>query len=177
VYFEKSNIVFIFVSIMNSVLVLNSDYSPINVTSFKRGFNLLYKGKAEAVKSSDELIYCGLYVINKPIIIRLNNYVKYKFRKMRVNRHRIMRRDGHTCVYCGSKKNLTIDHILPKSKGGGNTWSNLVTCCSPCNLKKGDKLLHESGLKMITPPSEPNIFYDSSTEKLKRIYEEFLQSF
>ena len=88
-----------------------------------------------------------------------------------------MRRDGYTCVYCGSKKNLTIDHILPKSKGGGNTWSNLVTCCSPCNLKKGDKLLHESGLRIITPPSEPNIFYDSSTEKLKIIYEEFIQSF
>ena len=68
---------------MNAVLVLNADYSPINVTSFKRGFNLLYKGKAEAVKSSDELVFCGTYSINKPIIIRLNNYVKYKFRKTR----------------------------------------------------------------------------------------------
>jgi hypothetical protein len=162
---------------MNSVLVLNSDYTPINVTSFKRGFGLLYKGKAESVKTSDEVIFCGSYSIKRPLIIRLNFYVKYKFRKIRVNRHRIMRRDGYACVYCGSKKNLTIDHIIPKSKGGPNTWMNLVTCCSPCNLKKGDKLLHESGLVMKNPPSEPSIFYDSSSEKLKKIYEEFLQSF
>lgn len=172
---EKS--ICIFVSIMNSVLVLNADYTPINVTSFKRGFNLLYKGKAEVVKGTDEIIACGTGTIKRPVIIRLNNYIKYKARKIRVNRHRIMRRDGYSCVYCGSKKNLTIDHIIPKSKGGGNTWTNLVTCCSPCNLKKGDKLLHESGLVMIKTPSEPTIFYDSSGEKLKKMYDEYLQSF
>ena len=68
-----------FVSIMNSVLVLNADYFPINVTSFKRGFSLLYKGKAEVVKSTDELILCGLGTIKRPVIIRLNNYIKYKY--------------------------------------------------------------------------------------------------
>ena len=174
---EIMKFIITFVSIMNSVLVLNADYFPINVTSFKRGFSLLYKGKAEVVKSTDELIPCGLGTIKRPVIIRLNNYIKYKARKIRVNRHRIMRRDGHSCVYCGSKKNLTIDHIVPKSKGGENTWMNLVTCCSPCNFKKGDKLLHESGLTMIKGPSEPTIFYDTSGEKLKQLYDEYLQSF
>jgi 5-methylcytosine-specific restriction endonuclease McrA len=162
---------------MNSVLVLNSDYTPINITSFKRGFTLLYKGKAEVIKTSNDIIYSNSQIVYRPLIIRLLSYVKYKFRRLRVNRHRIMRRDNHSCVYCGSKKNLTIDHIVPKSKGGMNTWSNLVTCCSPCNLKKGDKLLHESGLKMISVPSEPNIFYDSTTNYLKKVYEEYLRDF
>ena len=166
-----------FVSIMNSVLVLNADYFPINVTSFKRGFSLLYKGKAEVVKSTDELIPCGLGTIKRPVIIRLNNYIKYKTRKIRVNRNRIMRRDGHSCVYCGSKKNLTIDHIIPKSKGGENTWMNLVTCCSPCNLKKGDKLLHETNMRMIKKPTEPNIFSDSAGQYLQKVWSEFQNSF
>ena len=160
-----------------AVLVLNADFNPINITSLNRGFALVYKGKAEILKSSEEPIQCGVKKYLRPLIIRLLNYVNFQKRRIRVNRHRIMRRDGYSCVYCGSKKDLTIDHVIPKSKGGDNTWKNLVTCCSPCNLKKGDKLLHESGLVMKNPPSEPSIFYDSSSEKLKKIYEEFLQSF
>ena len=103
------------------VLVLNSDFSPINVTTLHRGFTLVYKGKAEILKSSDEPIVCGIKQYIRPLIIRLLSYVSFKKRKIRVNRHRIMRRDGYSCVYCGSKKDLTIDHVIPKSKGGDNT--------------------------------------------------------
>lgn len=86
------------------VLVLNSDFSPINVTSLHRGFSLVYKGKAEILKSSDEPIVCGIKHYIRPLIIRLLNYVSFQRRRIRVNRHRIMRRDGYSCVYCGNKK-------------------------------------------------------------------------
>ena len=159
------------------VLVLNSDFSPINVTSLHRGFSLVYKGKAEILKSSDEPIVCGIKQYVRPLIIRLLNYVNFQRRRIRVNRHRIMRRDGYTCVYCGNKKELTIDHVIPKSKGGDNSWKNLVTCCSPCNLRKGDKSLVEVNMKMIKKPTEPNIFSDSVGQYLQKVWNEYQSSF
>jgi len=159
------------------VLVLNSDFSHINVTSLHRVFSLVYKGKAEILKSSDEPIVCGIKQYVRPLIIRLLSYVNFQRRRIRVNRHRIMRRDGYSCVYCGNKKELTIDHVIPKSKGGDNSWKNLVTCCSPCNLKKGDKLLHETNMKMIKKPTEPNIFSDSAGQFLQKVWNDFQNSF
>jgi hypothetical protein len=162
---------------MNGVLVLNSDYSPLNVTSFNRGFNLVYKGKAEVVKSSDEPVVCGIVKLVRPVIIRLLSYVSITRRRIRVNRNRIMRRDNNACVYCGSKKDLTIDHIVPKSKGGGNTWDNLVTCCITCNSKKGDKLLGETNMRLMKKPTEPTIFSDSVGQSLQKIWTEYQKSF
>lgn len=162
---------------MNSVLVLNSDYSPLNVTSLQRGFTLVYKGKAEVLKSSEEPIVCGVKKFTRPLIIRLLTYVSFKRRRVRVNRHRILKRDNHSCVYCGSKKQLTIDHLIPKSKGGGNTWDNLVTCCISCNSKKGDKMLHETNMKLMKKPTEPTIFSDSVGQSLQKLWIEFQNSF
>jgi 5-methylcytosine-specific restriction endonuclease McrA len=162
---------------MNGILVLNYDYSPLNVTTFNRGFNLVYKGRAEIVKSSEEPLVCGVKEFLRPIIIRLLSYVSFKRRKTRVNRNRIMRRDNYSCVYCGSKKNLTIDHLIPKSKGGGNSWDNLVTCCSPCNIKKGDKLLNETGMKLQKKPTEPTIFSDSIGKYLHDIWIDYQNVF
>jgi len=162
---------------MNGILVLNSDYSPLNVTSFVRGFNLVYKGKAEIIKSSEEPLICGFNNFMRPLIIRLLNYVSFKRRRIRVNRNRIMKRDNYSCVYCGSKKNLTIDHLIPKSKGGGNSWDNLVTCCSPCNIKKGDKLLNDTNMKLQKKPSEPTIFSDSIGRYLQDVWIEYQNNF
>jgi len=162
---------------IQGVLVLNADYNPINVTSLQRGFNLVYKGKAEIVKSSDIPIVSSFGEFVRPLIIRLLNYVLIKTKKIRVNRHRIMRRDNYSCAYCGSKKSLTIDHIIPKSKGGDNTWKNLVTCCLPCNFKKGDKSLEEIGMKLIKKPTEPNIFSDAVGQGLQKIWIEYQSSF
>ena len=162
---------------VQGVLVLNADYNPINVTSLQRGFNLVYKGKAEIVKSADNPIVSSIGKFIRPLIIRLLNYVSVKSRKIRVNRHRIMRRDGYTCVYCGSKKNLTIDHIIPKSKGGDNSWKNLVTCCSPCNRIKGDKTPEQAGMKMIRRPYEPTLFSDVINPSISDIWTGFQKSF
>lgn len=162
---------------MSGVLVLNSDYSPLNVTSLNRGFTLVYKGKAEVLKSADEPIVCGVKSFVRPLIIRLLNYVSFKRLRVRVNRQRIIKRDNHSCVYCGSKRDLTIDHLIPKSKGGKNTWDNLVTCCISCNSKKGDKMLYETNMKLMKKPTEPTIFSDSVGQSLQKLWIEFQNSF
>ena len=103
---------------MDTVLVLNSDYSPLNVTSLRRGFVLVDKGKAEILKKGDTDIITTVGNFVRPLVIRLLNYVRYQSKGVTVNRKRIFRRDGHTFGYCGSKRNLTLDHIVPKSRGG-----------------------------------------------------------
>ena len=162
---------------MDRVLVLNADYSPLNVTSLQRGFNLVFKGKAEVVKSSDTVIVTDKKEYERPLIIRLLNYVKYVYRRLRVNRHRIYKRDGYRCVYCGNTKQLTIDHVIPKSKGGKNTWENLVTCCIKCNLKKSDRTPEQAGMKLSIRPEEPNIFVESMNSSLEKVWKEYQCSF
>ena len=126
-----------------TVLVLNSSYEPINITNWKRAVVLLLKEKAQVLSNR---------------VIRLLNYVKLPLSRIvshKPSRSMIYKRDNNTCQYCGSRKNLTIDHIIPKSKGGGDNWFNLTLACSRCNTKKGNKLLEHSGLKLIRHPRAP----------------------
>ena len=143
---------------MESILVLNADYTPINITDLKRAFNLIYKGKAEIIKHNIiSPIVTELRNYKRPTIIRLLRYISIPFRKVKLNRNNIFRRDKFKCVYCeeSNKNKLTIDHIHPKSKGGENSWQNLVTCCQSCNIKKDNKTLTESGMKLNYKPYKP----------------------
>ena len=143
---------------MESILVLNADYTPINITDLKRAFNLIYKGKAEIIKHNNiSPIVTELRKYRRPTIIRFLRYITIPFRKVHLNRQNIFRRDKYKCVYCGekTKNKLTIDHVTPKSKGGNNTWQNLVTCCKSCNIKKDDKTLEEVGMTLNTVPYRP----------------------
>lgn len=158
---------------MDKVLVLNTDYTPINVTTVYKGFNLVSKGKAEVLKSGDTPILAGTTTFVRPLIIRLLNYVKYRVNKLKINRHRLFKRDGYQCTYCGNKKNLTIDHIIPKSRGGQNSWLNLITCCSSCNRIKGDKTPDEAKMVLNIKPFEPSIFSDSINPTVQKIWEDF----
>lgn len=130
------------------ILVLNATYEPINVTSWKRAFVLLLKEKAQIINHK---------------VIRLLEYIKIPFSKIRNNkptRSAIYERDGHKCQYCGSTRKLTIDHIVPKSKGGSDDWDNLVVACSSCNIKKGDRYLEQTGMKLIRRPLQPRTHLD-----------------
>lgn len=162
---------------MEKVLVLNADFTPINVTSVYKGFTLVSKGKAEVLKASDKPLLSGMGEFIRPLIIRLLNFVKYRVHKLKINRHRLYKRDGHQCTYCGSKRNLTIDHIIPKSKGGQNTWMNLITSCSTCNRLKGDKTPEEANMKMIILPYEPTIFSEIINSSVEDIWENFKKTF
>ena len=161
---------------MEKVLVLNADYSPLNVTTLIRGFNLVNKGKAEILKAGEQPILAGSSTFARPLIIRLLSYVKYRIKNLKVNRARIYKRDGHKCVYCGNHKNLTIDHVLPKSRGGTNRWTNLVTCCGSCNRKKGDKTPHEAGMPLTVKPYEPSLFSEVFHNSIETIWQEFQQT-
>lgn len=140
------------------VLVLNSDYTPLNVTNLKRGFKLVVKGKAEVVKNFGKDIKTGMGTIKRPSVIRLLRYIYTPFRKVELNRQNIYKRDGYKCVYCGGNTKLTLDHVLPKSRGGKNTWSNLVTCCAKCNVSKSDNTPEEANMEMSQKPFRPNFF-------------------
>jgi CRISPR/Cas system Type II protein with McrA/HNH and RuvC-like nuclease domain len=160
---------------MSTVLVLNYDYTPLNVTTIRRGFVLVDKGKAEVVKSDESPIMTSYKIYIRPVIIRLLKYIKYQTRGLRANRTRIYKRDSHECVYCGSKKDLTLDHVLPKSRGGGNEWTNLVTSCFKCNLKKGNRTPEEAKMTMSVKPFVPSLLNDNGA--LNKIWNDYQQSF
>jgi 5-methylcytosine-specific restriction endonuclease McrA len=96
---------------------------------------------------------------------------------VRLNRKRIYKRDNNQCVYCGSEKNLTIDHIIPRSRGGKNSWVNLVTCCSYCNLKKANKTPEEANMKMRYKAYEPTVFSSIISSDVECLWNDYKESF
>lgn len=160
------------------VLVLNMDYTPINITTLQRGFKLVFKGKAEILSSDDDKpILTEKKSYNRPKVIRLLKYIVMPFRKVNLNRQNLFKRDDFKCVYCRTDKDLTIDHVIPKVKGGDNKWTNLVTCCHDCNVKKGHKdlevFLKETGLTMNHEPFKPTYLY--FVEKIYKVDEDWKQ--
>lgn len=162
---------------MDKVLVLNADYTPLNVTSVRKGFVLVIKGKAEVIKQDVKSITTAVTEFIKPVIIRLLKYVRFRTRGVKLNRKRIYLRDRNQCVYCGSDKNLTIDHVIPRSRGGKNSWVNLVTCCQSCNLKKANKTPEEANMKMRVKPYEPTVFSAVISSDIEGIWEDYKTSF
>jgi CRISPR/Cas system Type II protein with McrA/HNH and RuvC-like nuclease domain len=160
---------------MQQVLVLNFDFTPLNVTSLQRGFILVIKGKAEIIEADANPIVTAYKEYVRPLIIRLLRYINYRGNSIRVNRQRVFKRDGHQCVYCGSQKELTIDHVQPRSRGGRNTWTNLVTCCSKCNHKKGNKTPEEANMKLRKKPYEPT--FVNEHESLTGVWDKVKETF
>jgi CRISPR/Cas system Type II protein with McrA/HNH and RuvC-like nuclease domain len=157
---------------METVLVLNFDYTPLNVTSIRRGFVLVDKGKAEILKEYDNPIITTVGRLVKPLIIRLLKFINYHNKKdLKISRQRIYQRDGFQCVYCGTHKNLTIDHVMPKSRGGANSWENMVTCCFTCNSKKGSKTPEEANMSMRVRPYKPSVFSELVAGRAANIWQ------
>ena len=140
------------------VLILNQDYTAFALCSIQKAFVLLYLEKAELVHKSETGI---LRTINKvfpaPSIIRLQRYVHVPYKGISLSRNNIMKRDHYQCLYCGSNKNLTLDHLIPKSRGGNSSWTNLATACMRCNTKKGDRTPEEAGLTLKQKPRRPTL--------------------
>lgn len=146
-----------------SVLVLNTSYEVINICNVKRAILLIFKGIAVVEEKSENYIHTISEKFIIPSVIRLKTYIKVPIKKVVVSRKNVLIRDKYTCQYCGddyAPEELTIDHIIPKSRGGSTKWDNVVACCKKCNNQKGHKTLRESGMKLIKKPSIPNyIFY------------------
>lgn len=141
------------------VLVLNQDFTALSICSVPKAFLLVYMNKAELIS---EDVRARLRSVSTtfpmPSIIRLNRYVNRPFRHGGVvlNRHNIFKRDNHRCQYCHSAKDLTIDHVHPKSRGGKTSWDNLVTACRVCNGRKGDFTPEEAGMQLRQRPFKPS---------------------
>lgn len=143
--------------IQRRVLVLNQDYSPITVCSVQKAFLLVFLKKAELVTSAAN---AALRSVSKvyplPSVVRLAHYVSIPYKGVMLTRQNVFKRDSFQCQYCGTEKNLTLDHVVPRSKGGKSTWANLVTACQRCNARKGDYSPEEAGLKLKVRPFRPS---------------------
>jgi 5-methylcytosine-specific restriction endonuclease McrA len=144
---------------MLKVLVLNATYEPLNVCSLRRALVLMLKGKAEMIELSGRTCHSERASFPVPHVIRLHDYVHVpRAASRRISRRAVFARDRFRCQYCGNQKHLTVDHVVPRSKGGPDSWDNLVTSCAPCNLRKGDRLLHAVDMKLASKPRAPEPF-------------------
>ena len=136
-------------------LILNSTFQPLSIASAKRSVALLLSKKINVLKASKLQIRSENEIITIPKVALLTYYVKAPYaRRVALNRSNIFIRDFNTCQYCGNSAE-SIDHIIPKSKGGENVWSNVVACCKKCNLIKADKDLTDTRLKLKRNPQRP----------------------
>ena len=163
---------------MERVLVLNASYEPLNVCSLRRAHVLVWKGKAEILESNDRPLRSACTQFRRPHVIRLMTYVRVpRGVTRRISRRVLFARDGWQCVYCGSAGNrLTLDHVVPRSRGGESSWENVVTSCAPCNLRKGDRLLKDSGLHLrrLPRPPAPVLFIHLATPTIPQVWQQYL---
>jgi 5-methylcytosine-specific restriction endonuclease McrA len=138
---------------LSKVLVLNASYEPLNICSWRRAVVLILKGKAESIEHNGKMLSD---TFSLPTVIRLRNYVKIPYKEISLSRRNVLHRDNYTCQYCGERRHdLTIDHILPRSKGGIDTWENVVAACLKCNVKKGDRTPNQANMHLLTTPRRP----------------------
>ena len=140
------------------MLVLNATYEPINVCTVRRAVVLLLKDKAEVLERADWELHSATHTIARPIVIRLVSYVRIPrdTHRRKITRRAVFARDDWTCQYCGARSNLTVDHVIPRSKGGLSSWENIVASCAPCNRRKGDALPRQAGMRLLKQPRTPS---------------------
>ena len=153
---------------MRKVLVLNSSYLPTGTISWRKGIKLLYQEKADMLEPSEYRINTVNSFFIIPNVIRLKSYNKTPFMNYRYCRKNVYKRDRYRCRYCNKslrkdEKDITIDHIIPRSRGGKDTWENTVTSCRACNLKKRDFTLEEAGMKLLPGVVKPTYFKNLAT--------------
>lgn len=160
------------------VLLLNQSYEPISICNVKKAVILIFLGKAQLVTDNKSL---ALRTVTRtfpwPSVVRLNSYVRLPFKDIILTRKNILRRDKHKCGYCGrSDLQLTIDHIIPKARGGEDSWENLVSACLKCNNKKGDRTPEQAGIKLRIKPYRPNyvMFLVNSVSRIDNEWKPFL---
>jgi 5-methylcytosine-specific restriction endonuclease McrA len=148
------------ISVVNrSVLMLNQNYEPLTVCSARRAVVLLFQGKAEMIETADGVkIHTVTRAYPLPSVVRLWEYRSVPYKQTMLTRKNILTRDGHRCQYCGSTRGpMTVDHVIPKTMGGGDTWENLVCACNKCNNKKSDSTPEQARMKLLRQPTRPTL--------------------
>lgn len=138
------------------VLVLNANFEPLNVCDTRRALGLLVTGKAEMIANGRGHIHTPRITVPRPSVIRLGHMIHRPRPRVKLTKREVFRRDNYTCQYCGRQTgHLTIDHVVPRHRGGQHRWDNLVAACSSCNRRKGGRILHEVRMTLQRPPMEP----------------------
>jgi len=141
------------------VLLLNNNFEPITICTARRAIIMVWAGKAEIVEATGHYIHSVSMAFSIPSIVRMLRYIQSKHRwKIQLSKQNILKRDHRVCQYCGTSEGyMTVDHVIPRSLGGGETWENLVCACPSCNNRKGDRTLDQAGMKLMHKPMKPSI--------------------
>jgi 5-methylcytosine-specific restriction endonuclease McrA len=161
------------------VLVLNASYEPINVCTVRRATVLLLKSRAEVLEQAERALHSERLTLQRPLVIRLVNYVRipHDIHRRKITRKAVLARDAWTCQYCGSQRSgLTVDHVIPRSRGGKSVWENIVASCAPCNRRKGNRLPREIEMHPRTTPRAPGptVFIRVAAPKVPASWEPYL---
>jgi 5-methylcytosine-specific restriction endonuclease McrA len=141
-----------------TVLVLNQNYEPLNVCNARRAFVLVSRGKAEVLEQRQAVMRAAHFAFPLPSVIRLVYMIKRPRPTVRLSRREVFLRDNYTCQYCGKQsRDLTLDHVLPRHRGGGLSWDNLVSACKLCNHRKAGRTPKEARMDLLREPSAPRV--------------------
>ena len=161
------------------MLVLNATYEPINVCTVRRATVLLLKSKAEVIEIGSTDLHWATGSLPRPVVIRLITYVRIPrdVHRRKITRKAVLARDAWTCQYCGSERSgLTVDHVIPRSRGGESVWENIVASCAPCNRRKGNRLPAEIEMHPVSKPKAPgpNVFIRIAAPRIPTSWEPYL---
>ncbi|HET8977832.1 MAG TPA: HNH endonuclease [Solirubrobacteraceae bacterium] len=160
------------------MLVLNATYEPINVCTVRRAVVLLLKEKAELIEQAEWQLHSATSTVARPVVIRLVAYVRIPrdTHRRKITRRAVFARDDWTCQYCGARSNLTVDHVVPRSKGGASTWENIVASCAPCNRRKGNAMPRQAGMHLAREPRtpNPNVFIQVASPTIPAAWQAYL---
>ncbi|KAA3665047.1 MAG: HNH endonuclease [Chloroflexi bacterium] len=172
---------------MVSVLLLNASYEPLAVIPKRRALSLLLRERVDAA-TDDVVPLRGISTsLNIPTVLRLRRYINVPRRGASWSRRAVLRRDNYTCIYCGiqsgtrqekrilERQDFTIDHILPKSRGGRNVWTNTACACPVCNHRKGNKMPHEAGMNLRWEPKTPRVDYIIASGAIPEAWKMYLE--
>ena len=161
------------------VLVLNASYEPINVCTVRRATVLLLKARAEMLEEGQGALHSERLELARPCVIRLIRYVRIPrdVHRRKITRKAVLARDAYTCQYCGHEASgLTVDHVIPRSRGGESSWENIVASCAPCNRKKGNRLPREVSMhpRSLPKPPGPTVFIRIASPRIPNAWEPYL---
>lgn len=173
---------------MAVVLLLNASYEPLSIIPQRRALSLLLRGRVDAATEDELTIRGSSTTLRIPTVIRLRRYINVPRRGARWSRRGVLQRDGYCCIYCGiqagesqrgqtlAKPDFTVDHIIPRSRGGRNTWGNTVCACPVCNHRKGDRTPHEAGMPLRWEPKTPRVGYIVASGDMPAAWKVYLET-
>ncbi len=172
---------------MAAILLLNASYEPLAVIPQRRAMSLLLRNRVDAATEEAVTVQGTSTALHIPIVIRLRRYINVPRRGVRWSRPGVLQRDGYCCIYCGiqagqqqrgrvlTKRDFTVDHIIPRSQGGQNTWSNTACACPVCNQRKGGRTPHKAGMPLRWEPKTPRVSYLVASGEIPAAWKVYLE--